>query len=194
MNQATTTRARDDDAGLGDLPVWDLSDLYASPDAPEIAADLNWLTAECAAFARDHEGRLALLDSAGLLGAIRRWEAIQTRSGRLGSYAGLRYYQLTTDPARAKAFGDIQGRLTDASAPLVFFSLELNRIEDAHLDALLAQSADLARYRPILDRIRKMKPHQLSDELERFLHDQSVVGAACMSPKALARSGSVVFW
>ena len=30
----------------------------------------------------------------------------------------------------------------------------------------------------MLDRIRKMKPYQLSDELEKFLHDQSVVGAA----------------
>ena len=91
MTQATTL-ARDE-AALGDLPVWDLTDLYAAPDAPEIAADLDWLTAECATFARDYEGRLAGLDAAGLLGAIRRWEAIQTRSGRLGSYAGLRYYQ-----------------------------------------------------------------------------------------------------
>ncbi|HVL20405.1 MAG TPA: M3 family oligoendopeptidase [Amaricoccus sp.] len=176
MTQATTL-ARDE-AALGDLPTWDLGDLYAAPDAPEIAADLDWLTAECASFARDFEGRLAGLDSAGLLGAIRRWEAIQTRSGRLGSYAGLRYYQMTTDPARAKAFGDMQTRLTDATTPLVFFTLELNRIDDAALDATVAADPDLLRYEPVLDRIRKMKPHQLSDELERFLHDQSVVGAA----------------
>ena len=176
MTQATTL-ARDE-AALGDLPTWDLSDLYAAPDAPEIAADLDWLTAECATFARDYEGRLAGLDSAGLLGAIRRWEAIQTRSGRLGSYAGLRYYQNTTDPERAKAFGDMQTRLTDATTPLVFFTLELNRIDDAALDATVAADPDLLRYQPVLDRIRKMKPHQLSDELERFLHDQSVVGAA----------------
>ena len=61
-----------DEAALGDLPEWDLTDLYAAPDAPEIAADLAWLADACAAFARDYEGRLATLDAAGLLGAIRR--------------------------------------------------------------------------------------------------------------------------
>ena len=93
------------------------------------------------------------------------------------SYAGLRHYQMTLDPERAKFFGDRQTEVTDITAPLVFFTLELNRVEDARLDAALAESAELARYKPVLDRIRKMRPHQLSDELERFLHDQSVVGA-----------------
>lgn len=176
MTQATALTR--DDRDLGALPTWDLSALYASPDAPEIAADLVWLTDECAAFARDYQGRLAALDTAGLLEAIRRWEAIQRRSGRLGSYAALRYYQNTTDAGRAKGFGDMQTALTDASTPLVFLTLELNRIDDDALDATVGGDPALARYKPVLDRIRKMKPHQLSDELERFLHDQSVVGAA----------------
>ena len=175
---ATTTLARDAGADLGALPEWDLSDLYAAPDAPELARDTDWLGAECRTFAADYEGKLAGLDAAGLLQAIRRWERIQSVSGRIMSYAGLRYYQNTTDPVRAKFFGDRQGEITDLTTPLVFFTLELNRVDDARLDALLAEDAELGRYRPVLERIRKMKPHQLSDELERFLHDQSVVGAA----------------
>jgi oligoendopeptidase F len=167
-----------DEADLGPLPEWDLTDLYAAPDAPEIAQDADWLGAECRSFAADYEGKLAELDAAGLLAAVRRWERIQAVSGRLGSYAGLRYYQNTTDPGRSKFFGDMQTRLTDLTTPLVFFTLELNRVEDARLDRLLAEDAELGRYRPVLDRIRKMKPYQLSDELEKFLHDQSVVGAA----------------
>ena len=166
------------DAALGDLPEWDLADLYAGPDAPEIARDSEWLAAECRAFAADYEGRLAALDAAGLLQAIRRYEKIQTVSGRIMSYAGLRYSQNTTDPVRAKFYGDRQTEVTDISAPLVFFTLELNRIDDAALDAVLAADAELARYKPVLDRVRAMKPYQLSDELERFLHDQSVVGAS----------------
>ena len=166
------------DGGLGALPEWDLSDLYAAPDAPEIVRDLDWLRAECAAFAAAYEGRLAELDAPGLLEAVRRYERIQAVSGRVMSYAGLRYYQNTTDPVRAKFFGDRQTELTDLSTPLVFFTLELNRVDDARLDALVASNAELARYKPVLDRIRKMKPYQLSDELEKFLHDQSVVGPA----------------
>lgn len=121
-------------------------------------------------------GQARNLDAAGLLGAIQRYERIQTVSGRVASYAGLRYYQSTTDPTRAKFFGDTQGALTDS--PLAFFSLELNRVEDSRLDGLLGENPALARYKPVLDRIRAMKPYQLSDELEQFLHDQSVVGAA----------------
>ncbi|MBA3323892.1 MAG: oligoendopeptidase F, partial [Rhodobacteraceae bacterium] len=152
--------------GLGALPEWDLGDLYASEDAPELARDLDWLRAECAGFARDYEGKLAALDDEGMLAAIRRYERIQTVSGRVMSFAGLRYYQNTLDPGRAKFLGDTQTAITDLSTPLVFFALELNRIDDAALDALLVANADLARYKPVLDRIRAMKPYQLSDELE----------------------------
>jgi oligoendopeptidase F len=163
---------------LGALPEWDLSHLYAGPDAPEIARDLDWLAAEAQAFAAEHEGRLATLDAAGLLAAVLRWERIQAVSGRIMSYAGLRHYQDTLDPVRAKFLGDTQARITDLTTPLVFFTLELNRVDDARLDAAFAESPELARYKPVLDRIRAFKPYQLSDELEKFLHDQSVVGAA----------------
>jgi oligoendopeptidase F len=99
-------------------------------------------------------------------------------AGRIMSFAGLRYYQQTTNPERAKFMSDMQDKITTMTTPLVFFSLEFNRIADDRYDALMAENAGLARYKPVLDRMRAMKPHQLSDELERFLHDTSVVGAS----------------
>jgi oligoendopeptidase F len=163
---------------LGDLPDWDLSDLYTAPDAPELASDLQWLETECAAFAADFEGRLADLSAAELLSCIRRYERIDMKAGRVMSYAGLRYYQQTTNPERAKFMSDMQDRITTYTTPLVFFGLEFNRIPDDRYEALMAEDAALARYRPVLDRMRAMKPYQLSDELEKFLHDTSVVGAS----------------
>ncbi|WP_372610991.1 M3 family oligoendopeptidase [Aquicoccus sp.] len=163
---------------LGDLPEWDLSDLYSAPDAPELTADLDWLERECASFAADYEGKLAGLDAAELLNCVQRNEAISTRAGRIMSYAGLRYYQQTTDAGRAKFLSDLQEKITNFTTPLVFFTLELNRIEDDRLTAHFAANADLARYKPVFDRIRAMKPYQLSDELEKFLHDLGVVGDA----------------
>ncbi len=164
-------------AALGDLPEWNLADLYAAPDAPELTRDLEWLGKECSAFAADYEGKLADADADTLLQAILRYEKIQNVSGRIMSFAGLRYYQNTTDAERAKFLSDMQGQITDMSAALVFFSLEVNRIKDARLDAMIKENADLARFWPVLRRMRAMKPYQLSDELEKFLHDQSVVGA-----------------
>ncbi len=163
---------------LGKLPEWDLSDLYASQDAPELKRDLDWLEEACASFAADYEGKLADLDADGLLDAILRNEKINQVAGRIMSFAGLRYYQLTTDADRAKFMADLQEKITNYTTPLVFFTLEINRIEDDHLDARLAENADLARYKPIFDKIRAMKPYQLSDELEKFLHDLGVVGDA----------------
>jgi oligoendopeptidase F len=173
--------AREPSAGdnsLGALPEWNLDDLYAGPEDPRIAADFDWLATECGQFAKEYQGKLDTLDAEGMLTAVQRYERIELVSGRIGSYAGLRYYQCTTDPIRAKFLGDAQTKLTDMTAALVFTSLELNRIEEARIAGLMAENADLARYKPVFDRIRAMKPYQLSDELETFLHDQSVVGAA----------------
>ncbi|AZB55787.1 M3 family oligoendopeptidase [Cereibacter sphaeroides] len=164
--------------GLGNLPDWDLGDLYPTPDGPEFRDDMAWLKEACAGFAASYEGKLASLDAAGLLACIEAYEKIDIVAGRLMSYAGLRYYQNTMDSERAKFMADAQDKVTDYTTALVFFSLEFNRLEDAHLEARLAESAALARYKPVFDRMRAMRPHQLSDELERFLHDESTVGAA----------------
>ncbi len=163
---------------MGDLPDWDLSDLYPGPDAPELKRDSDWLEEACASFASDYEGRLAELDATGLLDCVLRYEKIDMIAGRIMSFIGLRYYQNTTDAERAKAMSDAQDRITAYTTPLVFFSLEMNRLEDAQLDGLLAGNTDLARYKPIFDRMRTMRPYQLSDQLEKFLHDQSTVGSA----------------
>ena len=161
-----------------DLPEWDLSDLYPSVDAPELKRDMEFLTKECAAFATDYEGKLANLDAKAMLDCVLRYEKIDMVAGRIMSFAGLRYYQKTTNAGRAKFMSDCQDKITNATTALVFFSLEFNRLDEAHLEALLAANGELARYRPVFDRMRAMKPYQLSDEMEKFLHDQSVVGAA----------------
>lgn len=173
-----TARAVD----LGPLPEWDLSDLYAGLDDPAFARDLAAVEAECRSFAETYRGRIAAIagsdDAADTLGsAVAAYEAIEDRMGRLMSYAGLVYSGDTTDPARAKFYGDTQERLTDASSDLLFFTLELNRVDDAVIDAATA-NPPLARYRPWLEDIRREKPHQLSDEVEKLLLEKSVTGRA----------------
>ncbi|WP_287882783.1 MULTISPECIES: M3 family oligoendopeptidase [Paracoccus] len=163
---------------LGALPEWDLSDLYPAPDSPELTRDLEAVEQACCEFARNYEGKLASLDAGKMLDCIERYQQIDILAGRIMSYAGLRYYQNTTDSARAKQMGDLQDRITTATTKLVFFSLEFNRIPDARYEEVFAAPNGPARYKPVFDRMRAMRPYQLSNELERFLHDNSVVGAA----------------
>ena len=164
--------------GFGDLPDWDLRDLYPAPDSAEFTTDMARLKQSCQGFAARYEGKLAGLDAEAMLDCVRAYEAIDTVAGRIMSYAGLRYYQNTMDSERAKFMADAEGQVTDFTTSLVFFSLEFNRLEEDHLAGLLAQNAQLARYKPVFDRMRAMRPYQLSDELEKFLHDESVVGAS----------------
>ena len=163
---------------LGNLPEWDLTDLYDSPDCKSFQIDMDYVEASGANFENIYKGDLANLDAAGMLACIRTYEMIESTAGRIMSYAGLRYYQNTMDSERAKFMADCQDKITTWTTPMVFFSLEFNRLDDDHLARLYAESADLARYKPVFDRMRAMRPHQLSDEMETYLHDASVVGAS----------------
>src|SRR4029079_6130846 len=140
---------------LGPLPEWNLADLYSSMDAPEIKRDLDRGETECFEFEKAYKGRLADIaagsDAGRTLGeAVRRYEAIEDVLGRLISYAGLLYAGNTTDPAIAKFYGDMQERITAAALHLLFFQLELNRIEDSALEAAMTDPA-LGHYRPWIE-------------------------------------------
>ena len=176
-----------------DLPAWDLSDLYASEDAPELHADLKQLEQACEDFSNDYDGKLVQLNADEMLKAVECYEAIDIIAGRIMSFAGLRYYQLTTDPERAKFMSDMQDKLTEHTTKLVFYGLEFNRLDEEVLSKLLSQNIALARYKPVFDRMRAMKPYQLSDEMEKFLHDQSVVGAAAWNRLFDETVASLVF-
>ena len=179
---ATNTTVADgniqDYSALGNLPKWDLSDLYKAEDDPELNKDLDWLRKACSNFAEDYQGKLDKLGAMGLLDAVERYQAIEVVAGKLMSFAGLRYYQLTTDAQRTKFMSDMQDKVTKLTTPLVFYGLEFNRISGDRIASLMSEDSGLARYKPVFDRMRAMKPYQLSDELEKFLHDQSVVGAS----------------
>jgi oligoendopeptidase F len=172
----------DSAAALGALPEWNLGDLYSAPDAPEVAADLAKAEAECVAFEDTYKGKLgeiAAAASAGekLLEAVVRFETIEELLGKLISYAGLLYTGNTADPKRAKFYSDLRERITGASVHLLFFTLELNRIDDALIEKALGY-AKLARYRPWIEDVRKEKPYQLEDRVEQLFHEKSVTGGA----------------
>jgi oligoendopeptidase F len=163
---------------LGALPEWNLSDLYSGLDDPAIKTDLDRADADCAAFEIAYKGKLADMAAspqggATLAAAVKSYEAIDDLMGRLGSYAGLLHAGDTLDPARTKFYGDVQERLTAASTHLLFFSLELNRIDDALLEAAMKDPA-LGHYRPWLEDVRRYRPYQLEDRVEQLFHEKSM--------------------
>jgi oligoendopeptidase F len=175
-----TARKKPAVSKLGSLPEWNLNDLYPGTDSPELKWDLENTENQCIAFEQAFKGKLAALatgERAGqaLAEAVKRYEAIDDKLGRLYSYASLLYAGNTTDPARAKFYGDVQERITAASLHLLFFTLELNRVDDAALDAAMADPA-LGHYRPWIEDVRKEKPYQLEDRVEELFHEKSITG------------------
>jgi oligoendopeptidase F len=165
---------------LAGLPSWDLSDLYPGPDSPQIAADLARTEQEARDFAAEYTGKLAGLPGAALARAMARFEAIDEVLGRVMSYAQLLFSQDSTSATAGQFYQQMMERVTDISAHTLFFRLELNRIDDAVLEAKYADP-EFARWRPYLRDLRVYREHQLSDELERFIHERDVSGRAAWS-------------
>jgi oligoendopeptidase F len=167
---------------LGPLPEWDLSHLYPAMDAPGFAADLERAAGDAQRFAALYRGKLAAIAeradaSAVLAQAVASYEQLDDLIGRIMSYAGLVYSGDTTDPQRAKFYGDTQDKVTALSTELLFFGLELNRIDAATMTQI-GSKPPLLHWKPWLDDLAKDKPHQLEDRIEELFHEKSMTGRA----------------
>ncbi len=167
-------------AALGPLPEWNLGDLYAAPEDPAFAADMKRGEELAKAFAETYRGKLASLSGEGLAAALKEYEALSDLLGRTGSYAQLYYVGDTTDSKRGKFYGDVSAKLTEISTLLLFFELELNRIDDTALAAAMKVPA-LAHYRPWIDNLRMEKPYQLDDKLEELFLEKSQTSSAAFN-------------
>ena len=167
-------------AGFGDLPEWDLGDLYPSMESAELKRDLERAADDAAAFERRWKGNLAAEAAKGAAGGLGKalvdYEALEELMGRIASYAGLVYAGDTSDPQRAKLYGDVQEKMTDASAHLLFFALELNLVDDALVAQALDADPAFGHYRPWVLDLRLDKPYQLDDRIEQLFHEKSITG------------------
>ena len=165
---------------LGPLPEWNLGDLYASPEDPKFAADMKTGEELARAFAETYRGKLASLGGEGIAAALKDYEALSDLLGRTGSYAQLYYVGDTTDSQRGKFYGDVSAKLTEISTLLLFFELEMNRIDDAALQRAMQVPA-LAHYRPWIDNLRMEKPYQLDDKLEELFLEKSQTSSSAFN-------------
>ncbi len=159
------------------LPSWNLADLYPAPDSRELEADFAAATTAAQAFATRWTGRLATASGADIAAAIAEFERIDETLGRLLTYAQLLFAADATNATIARFTQSVNERVTTISAQLIFFTLELNRLDEATLAPRLADPA-LARYAPFLRDLRVFADHQLSDELEKLLHEKDITGRA----------------
>ncbi|TCM77984.1 M3 family oligoendopeptidase [Rhizobium sp. BK068] len=185
INFSASSAASATDAALGDLPTWKLQDLYPSATSTAFTGDMEKAGKQAIAFEEKWKGKLA--DAAtktgteGIGQALKEYEALDDIIGRLGSFTGLTYFSDTSNPVNGKLYGDAQAKITEFSSHLLFFSLELNRIDDAVIDACMVDDPDAGHYRPWLVDLRKDKPYQLEDKLEQLFLEKSMTSAAAFN-------------
>ena len=159
------------------LPEWNLADLYAGREDPRIETDLAAAKAandELASLeglflqARGEPERLGVLLDRG----VRLYEQATNGLWGVGAYAGLAASTARDDPAGAKFEADLRARSSQIASESLFFSLELNQLEDHELEAALEVHPAAQRWRPWLRRLRLSRPHELTPDLERYIVDR----------------------
>ena len=166
-----------DKTELGELPEWDLSDLYPGPDSPELERDIQAAEAAARDFVERYQGRIETLDGEALGAAVTAYEDIEESLGRISSFAFLRYAGDLSDGEAARFLQNTRERLNRIGTTLLFFSLDLIRLEDTEFEERLKAPA-LAHYTPWLEKIRVFRPYQLANDLEKMLYEKDVVGHA----------------
>jgi oligoendopeptidase F len=169
-------RAAPGKAKLGPLPAWRLDDLYKARDAAELKRDLDWAAGEAKAFRADFAGKVATLDGSALGRAIERYEKLDETLSRIMSFASLTYAGNVSDPAIGRFFQSMQEKVNEVSSELIFFTLEITKLDDATLEEAKRAAPALARYAPWLRDVRAFRDHVLADDMERLLHDKAVAG------------------
>jgi len=180
MRQTAPADAAASQQTVEDLPTWDLRDLYPAPDSPAVEADFSKAHDAARAFAAAHQGKLGAMPGSTLAAAIAEYERIEELLGRLASYAQLLFAADSNNAEIGRFYQTVSERVTTISSHLLFFSLELNRLDDAVLEQKLEDPA-LAKWRPWLRDLRVFRPHQLSDDLEKLLHEKEVTGHSAWS-------------
>ncbi|MEQ9123170.1 MAG: oligoendopeptidase F, partial [Alphaproteobacteria bacterium] len=164
-------------AKLGDLPTWDLADLYAGMDDPKLKADLEACAEAAKAFAAAYKGKLVGADAATVRTSIEDYERIDETLSRVMSYAGLLHAGDLSDAARGRFMQDMSEKATEISTHLVFYELELNELPEARMDALKADPA-IGPYTVWLEQVSRWRAHQLSEDMETLLQEKSTTGRA----------------
>ena len=163
---------------ISPLPLWDLSDLYSAMDCPELKRDMVRLEKLGNEFSRDFKGRLSTLNAGEILESVTRYEVMEAITGRIMSYAGLLHAGDVNDSDISRFYQSCHEEITRISTKTLFYTLEVNRLEQEQIDQWLDSSVKLARYRPWFEKVREYRPHQLDDRLEELLLEKSVAGRA----------------
>lgn len=160
---------------LQQIPSWDLSDFYSSIKDKKISLELKKIAADSKKFTEAFSGKVNNLNASQLFLAIKNYEELAEKIGKISSYSYLIYASDLSNHTNISFYQNTGETLNKFESQLVFFTLELNKIDDKKL-AILLKNPDLKKYQPFIRDIRAFKKHELSQELEKFSLEKNITG------------------
>lgn len=149
------------------IPTWDLTAIYASPDAPALKADLAKIDELCAEFADTYEGTLQWLSGGDLGEAIRIYEQIETARYKISSYITLMESDNVANFAR---LGDLNKWFQENGGKIGFFEAELAGLKESELMPKMA-APTLAAYAPWVAAVRARNDSGVPDNVSHLAAD-----------------------
>lgn len=155
--------------------AWDLSDLYKSPEDPKLKEDKKDLLEEADKFAEKYHGRISALSASEFSDALRAYESLIQRAGKIGSYSHLIWSTNTEDAKLGKLLQEANELGSELSQKLVFFDVEWMKVDDDRAEELI-NSKELFPWKHYLRVSRMYKDHTLSEDAEQVMSAKSVTG------------------
>ncbi|MAO65996.1 MAG: oligoendopeptidase F [Balneola sp.] len=154
---------------------WDLSDLYASNEDPQLAKDKESVLEEADAFAQKYRGKISELSAGEFKSMLDEYENILDTSGKIGSFAYLQWSTDTSNTDYGKLVAETNELSSEVSQKLVFLDVEWLKISDEAAQKLI-ESPKLEKYKHYLESSRRYKDHVLEEGQEKIMSAKSVTG------------------
>ena len=158
---------------LGKLPIWNLGDLYESPNSKKLRDDLRNLGIITKKFEKKYNNKVTNLSSEKLLKAIIELEKIDIKIDKIMSYAHLLVAEDGNNEKNKIFYQKMQEKITSIASSLVFFNIQINEISDHNLNKLFSNRS-LGVYKNWTLNLRKFKPYQLDIKTEKLLQEKSI--------------------
>ncbi len=156
---------------LKNIPTWNLADFYSSIEDKKISTDLKKIEKDAKKFVSDFAGKINKISAPKLFEAIQTYEKICENIGKISSYSYLIYAADLSNQKNISFYQNISEALSGIESQLIFFTLELNEIDEKKL-----KNTALKKYQPFIRDSRIFKKHQLSNELEKFSLEKNITG------------------
>ena len=159
------------------LPIWNLSEIYKDIKDPNIGKDIKEISKLSNEFLKKWKGRIKELSATDFVNCIEKYQAINESIYKIGTHSSLIFATNMEDPEISRYNSSISDQITEILSSLIFFTLELSKIDDKTIESWMKENS-AQKWQPFITILRKRNPYLLDPLVEEILIEKSATGRA----------------